>query len=172
MNMDSLELIKFKNEYIKLIEKWGESNELSKYLSHTQPEYLIGSDFEEGISTLFFMIKFNNQIVGAIWLENIKQHGAMIGMYIAHTNYRGKGIGSMAIKTLIDIAFKEIKLKRLYLIVREKNINAIECCKKFGFKITKKYPKAYFLNSSYQSMYQMALINQIIEEDSLNCAVQ
>jgi len=49
-------------------------------------------------------------LVGAIWLENITQHGAMIGIYISLTNYREKGIGRGAIETLIDTAFKEIGL--------------------------------------------------------------
>jgi RimJ/RimL family protein N-acetyltransferase len=154
-----LKLIKFSNEYIKLIVKWENTNELSKYLSHTRPEYLREANLEEEKYTLFFMIKVNEQIVGATWLENITQNDAKIGIYIALTNYRGKGIGSKVIKILIAIGFKEMNLKKLYLNVREKNINAIECYKKCGFKITKEYPKLYYPDCSYQGKYQMTLIN-------------
>jgi len=118
------------------------------------------------------MIKFNKKIIGATWLVNITQDDATMGLYIALTNYRGEGIGSGVIKILIGKAFKEIKLKKLYLVVRGENVKAIKCCRKFGFKITKQYPKSYFLNSSYQCMYQMTLINRIIEENLFNCAVQ
>lgn len=171
--MDLLELIKFKNEYSTLIEKWESTNELSKYLSyikpkylrkcylsHIQPEYLKESDLEEEKNTLFFMIKFNKKIIGAAWLESITQNYAIIGLYISLTSYRGKGIGSRVIEVLIGKAFKEIKLKKLYLIVRERNVNAIKCFKKCSFEITKKYPESYFLDSSYQCMYQMTLINR------------
>ncbi|MBW9153936.1 GNAT family N-acetyltransferase [Clostridium estertheticum] len=157
-----LELIKFSNEYIKLIEKWENTNELSKYLSHTRPEYLRKLNIELEKHTLFFMIKFDEQIIGSTWMENITENDATIGIYIAIPNYRGKGIGSEVIKSLIDRAFKEINLNKLYLNVREKNINAIKCYKKLGFKITKEYPKAYFMDSSYQGKYQMTLINDKI----------
>ena len=105
------------------------------------------------------MVKFNEQIIGATWLENITQNEAKIGIYIAITNYRGKGIGSEVLKILIDRAFKEMNLKMLYLNVREKNINAIKCYEKCDFKITKEFPKSHFMDSSYQGKYQMTLIN-------------
>lgn len=155
----NLDLIKFSIEHIKLIEKWESTNELSKYLSHTRPEYLREPNMEEEKHTLFFMIKFNEQIVGATWLENITENDAKIGIYIALTNFRGKGIGSEVIKILIGMGFKEMNLKRLFLNVREKNVNALKCYEKCGFKITKKNPKTYFSDSSYQELYQMTLIN-------------
>ena len=158
--MHLLELIKFTNEYILLIDKWESTNELYKYLSHTRPKYLRELNLEEGRHTLFFMIKFNDQIIGAAWLENITQNDATMGIYIALANYRGKGIGSEVIKILIGMAFKEINLKKLYLNVRENNINAIRCYEKCGFKITKTYPKTYFIDSSYQGKYQMTLFNE------------
>jgi len=171
--MDLLELIKFKNEYNTLIEKWESTNELSKYLSyikpkylrkcylsHIQPEYLKESDLEDGKNTLFFMIMFNKKTIGAAWMESITQNYATIGVYISLTSYRGKGIVSRVIEVLIDKAFKEIKLKKLYLIIRERNVNAIKCFKKYGFEITKQYPKSYFSDSSYQCMYLMTLINR------------
>lgn len=155
----NLELIKFSNEYNRLIQEWESTNELSKYLSHTRPEYLRESNPEAEKHTLFFMIKFNEQIIGASWLENITENDAKLGIYIALTKYRRKGIGSEVIKILVDKAFRELNLKKLYLNVREKNINAIKCYKKCGFKITKEYPKSYFPDSSYQGKYQMTLIN-------------
>jgi len=154
-----LELIKFSYEYIKLIEKWESTNELSKYLSHTRPEYLREANLEAEKNTLFFMIRSDEQIIGATWMENITENDATIGIYIAITNYRKKGIGSEVIKILIDRAFKKMNLNKLYLNVREKNINAIKCYKKCGFKITKEYPKSHFMDSSYQGKYQMTLIN-------------
>ena len=154
-----LELIKFSNEYIKLIEKWESTNELSKYLSHTRPEYLREPNLEAEKHTLFFMIKSDEQIIGATWIEKITEDNATIGIYIAITNYRGKGIGSQVIKILINKAFKEMNLNKLFLNVREKNANAIKCYKKCGFKISKEYPKTYLIDSSYQGKYQMTLIN-------------
>ena len=110
-----LELIKFSNENIKLIEKWESTNELSKYLSHTRPEYLRKSNLELEKHTLFFMIKINGKIIGATWMENITENDATIGIYIAIVSYRGKGIGSEVIKILIDNAFKEMNLNMLHL---------------------------------------------------------
>lgn len=156
-----LELIKFSNQYMKLIEEWESSNELSEFLSHTRPEYLRKLDFEAEKHTLFFMIKFNDEIIGAVWLENITEYDAKIGIYIATADYRGNGIGGEVIKVLISKAFNEMNLKKLYLNVRENNIRAIKCYEKCGFKIVKVYPKAYFPDSSYQGKYEMVLLKDI-----------
>ena len=76
-----LELIKFSNEYLNLIEKWEGTNELSKYLSHTRPKYLRESNLEAEKHTLFYIIKVDDeQIIGATWMENITENNATIGI--------------------------------------------------------------------------------------------
>ena len=67
---------------------------------------------EEEKHTLYFLIKFDEQIVGATWLEHITQNDAKIGIYIALTNYRRKGIGRDVIKVLIGKCFNDMNLKR------------------------------------------------------------
>jgi len=158
----NLELVRFSNEYINAIEKWESTNELSKYLSHTRPQYLRESDTDAEKHTLFLIIKLSAEIIGAAWLENITENDAKLGIYIANINYRGKGTGGEVIKILIGMAFKEMNLNKIYLNVREKNFNAIKCYEKCGFKITKEYPKSYFADSSYQGTYQMDLLKDNI----------
>jgi RimJ/RimL family protein N-acetyltransferase len=117
----NLELVRFSNEYTNIIEKWEDTNELSKYLSHTRPQYLRESDSAAQKHTLFFLIKFSEEIIAAAWLESITKNDAKLGIYIADINYRGKGIGSEIIRILIGMAFNEMKLSKIYLNVREKN---------------------------------------------------
>lgn len=156
----NLELIKYSSYHIKFIEKWESTGELSKYLSHTRPQYLRESDLALEKHTLFFMIKFDELIIGAAWLEDICEHHAKLGIYIADIGCRGKGIGSKVIQILKERAFNEMKLNKIYLNVRETNNQAISCYKKCGFKIIKKYPKKHFSDSSYQGVYKMMLLRK------------
>ncbi|WP_175400859.1 GNAT family N-acetyltransferase [Clostridium pasteurianum] len=153
----------YSNDYIKFIEKWESTKELSKYLSHTRPQYLRESDLALEKHTLFFMIKFDESIIGAAWLENITENNGKLGIYIADVNCRGKGIGSEVIRILKEKAFKEMKLSKIYLNVRETNKRAISCYKKCGFEIIKKYPKKHFSDSSYQGVYEMEQNNSALE---------
>ena len=159
----NLQFIKFTDEYIQLIETWESTNELSRFLSHTRPKYLRECDPQAVKHTLFFLIQFDDELIGAIWLEEITDEDAKLGIYIANKEYRGKGIGKEAIKKLADIAFAVMNLKKIYLNVRESNTNAIKCYKRCGFKITETYPKSYFADASYQGAYQMCLHHSDIE---------
>lgn len=156
-----IELIQFTNEYLKFLEKWESTNELNPFLSHTRPKYLREPDPTLERHALFFLMQFNKQIIGAAWLEDITESDGKLGIYIAEKEYRGQGIGSEVVRTLADTAFKELKLQRIYLNVRETNVQAIKCYEKCGFKITEAYPKSHFADSSYQGAYQMTLFHEL-----------
>lgn len=159
----SLTLIKFQNEYMGLLETWESTNDLDKYLSHSRPEYLRETSSTKEETTLFLLIQQNNINIGAIWLEDITDSDAKLGIYIAEEECRGKGIGKEAINILKNIAFADMNLKKLYLNVRETNTRAIKCYEHCGFKITKKYPKSHFTDNSFQGAYQMTLLNTMVQ---------
>ncbi|MCR3758700.1 GNAT family N-acetyltransferase [Clostridium felsineum] len=153
----SIELIKYDEKYMCLIEKWEKRRELFKYLSHTRPKFLLTGNEKEEKSTLFFMIKVDEKIIGAVWLEDITKVEAKLSIYIAEISKRGKGIGETIIKKLIKLVFNDLKLKKLYLHARETNTRAIKLYEKCGFRITYKYPSRHFSDGSYQGIYEMCL---------------
>jgi len=75
--------------------------------------------------------------IGNIKLEPIdfENSKATIGMLIGAKDFWGKGIGTEAIKLLVDYGFKNLNLKEINLGVISENKVAIKVYKKVGFKI-------------------------------------
>lgn len=65
-------------------------------------------------------------------IDYINQEGEF-GIFIGNSNYRGKGYSFKATQLIIDIGFKKLGLKRIYLYVVADNIPAIKTYKKVGF---------------------------------------
>lgn len=73
--------------------------------------------------------------IGSIGLEFDKQDKrAIYDIFIGDKQYWGRGYGYDATKTLLDYAFKKLKLHRIDLSVYAYNKRAINFYKKLGFK--------------------------------------
>ena len=103
-----------------------------------------------------------NKIIGAAELYvNTNQrmrHSGLISM-VVHKDYRDKGIGTILLKKLMDIADNWLMLVRVELIVFEGNKSAIHLYEKLGFEKEglKKY--AAIRKGQYEHAYLMARIN-------------
>lgn len=98
-------------------------------------------------NALLFLIlkKEKNQIVGAIWLENInlKNRSAEVGFLLSE-KYQGKGYGYEAGKLLLRFAFRRLKLKKITALTTNHNKSSMNLLEKLGFKIKKKMKRDYF----------------------------
>lgn len=82
-------------------------------------------------------IYFACKIIGSLWIEINSESKAFLGIFIADKQYRGKGIGTKAIK----LAIENKNVDELYLNVRMNNQKAINCYHKIGFKDVRQYVK-------------------------------
>lgn len=74
--------------------------------------------------------------IGTTFIKNIdyqKKEGEF-GMFIGDKRFRGGGHSYPAAKLIVEIAFSDLNLDRLYLSVIADNIPAIKTYKKLGFK--------------------------------------
>lgn len=145
------------SEHMIVIEAWENEKEIFKYLSHSKPKYLREQDGFDESKTLLYMIRLDSNFIGTTWLEDITLEDAKLGIYIADIGSRGKGIGEEVVRKLIEIASDELRLKSIYLNVRDYNERAIQCYSKCGFKVTKKTEGLTFSDGSYGGAYQMKL---------------
>lgn len=145
------------SEHLPIIEAWENEKEIFKYLSHSRPRYLREKDSFAESKTLLYMIVLDSKFIGTAWLEDITPEDAKLGIYIADIGSRGKGIGEKVVRKLIEIASDELKLKSIYLNVRDYNERAIRCYTKCGFKVTKKTEGLTFSDGSHGGAYQMTL---------------
>jgi RimJ/RimL family protein N-acetyltransferase len=74
--------------------------------------------------------------IGNVMLFEIdtRRGGAELGIVIGEPDYRGKGFGSDACNAIVDFAFGELRLERVYLSVRADNPSAEAAYVKCGFK--------------------------------------
>lgn len=147
------------SKHLPIIEAWEDEKEIFKYLSHSRPRYLREKDDFAESKTLLYMIKLDSNFIGTAWLEDITLEDAKLGIYIADICSRGKGIGEKVVRKLIETASDELRLKSIYLNVRDYNERAIHCYSKCGFKVTKKIEGLTFSDGSHGGAYQMTLFN-------------
>ena len=139
--MNDYEITKFtKQKFIKhdkhKVENFVEDKLLSKN------EYLFG-------------IYFNNSHIGNIKLGEIswKEKDSDLSFFIGDKAYWGKGLATKAVKRILDFAFKEIKLHKIYAIYNEANVSSSKVLNNAGFNIDRiKHNNEYFDGKSYNSI--------------------
>ena len=72
---------------------------------------------------------------GTFSLTNVFSSRPEIGKLLGTKEIRGKGIAFRATKTLLDFAFRELQLEKVYAITRTDNIANNHLNQKLGFKI-------------------------------------
>jgi UDP-4-amino-4,6-dideoxy-N-acetyl-beta-L-altrosamine N-acetyltransferase len=73
--------------------------------------------------------------LGTVFIKNIdkKNQKGEFGIFIGEAWGRGKGYASLATALILDYAFKELKLNRVYLTVFCDNLPAIKAYERVGF---------------------------------------
>lgn len=86
----------------------------------------------------------NGVLVGFLTLKRINPllKKAHIGV-VFDPNVVNRGYGTMAVKQLAELVFRETALRRLYLEVADFNIRAIRCYEKSGFVKIRSYQRPY-----------------------------
>ena len=82
-----------------------------------------------------YSIILGNEVVGAIGIK-IDQHRSYIGEigYFVDEKYWGKGIATKAVLLLERIAFQELGIKRIEILMVKKNISSQKVAIKAGYK--------------------------------------
>lgn len=78
------------------------------------------------------IVDINDTYCGTISLKNIANADAELAIAI-HPDSVDKGMGKQAIQEMLKLAFSELKINRVHLIVREKNRRAIHVYEELGF---------------------------------------
>ena len=83
-----------------------------------------------------FMIMADDDPIGSVYLRDIddKNKKCEFGIFIGEESNCGRGFGKIASKLVINYAFNQLKLNRVFLRVFSNNIRAIKCYEKIGFK--------------------------------------
>jgi RimJ/RimL family protein N-acetyltransferase len=100
-------------------------------------------------------------VIGHIELGNIdhKSESARISrVLVGDPSYRGKGIGTLIVKRVLEIGFEEMGLHRMDLVVFDFNTPAIKLYEKLGFVREGRLREIRKMGNEYWSLYQMSML--------------
>jgi ribosomal-protein-alanine N-acetyltransferase len=128
--------------------------QVRQYLAASRPEYL-------------FCIEADDQPVGIIELNDIqKNHGnARIGkVFIGSREHRARGIGSQAVRMLLEKAFSHMGLHKVSLSVLSENSPAIRTYLRCGFVEEGRLREQRLSGGRWHDLIQMGILKTRWEE--------
>ena len=166
-------LREYRKDDIDPIRGWVNDPEIADNLSDI---FLYPSTLNQTESFLNFVLegKSNNEAhfiiaetrtesyIGQIDLMGIdwKNRCAELGIVIGRKDSLSKGIGSEAIRLLLEFAFERMNLNRIELRVHDYNERAYNCYLKCGFKEEGRLKQRHYYKGSYSDLILMAILKE------------
>jgi RimJ/RimL family protein N-acetyltransferase len=89
-------------------------------------------------------------------------------MTVGHKDYWGKGYAGDIRRTLLEYAFKELGLNRVYSYVWSENDKMINLNKKFGFNVDALLRDDIFAHGGFRSTYLMSMLKRDYQEREIH----
>lgn len=120
------------------------------------------ANYEKAKNKKFFTICDNSKPIGFMGLSNISKPNKNADLFIAigEDDYRGKGIGKIAIEWIINYGFKKLKLHKINLGVIKDNRHAVELYQSLGFVIEGEMKDEVFYKGKFRNFLSMAIFNR------------
>jgi RimJ/RimL family protein N-acetyltransferase len=99
-------------------------------------------------------------LIGSCQLLNIApQHrSAELQIRIGEPAFRGRGLGTQAVRQLLQFGFEDLRLHRIALTVRADNERAIRSYRKCGFEVEGRLRDAAFIEGRHVDLLCMAVL--------------
>lgn len=154
-------------EFIHAIENdesvWEVSNTITPYSKYLIKQYLeqAHKDIFEVKQLRLVISNYQNNALGMIDLFDFdfKNGRAGVGILVKDTEHRAKGVGSEALKLLVNYSFTHLGLHQLYCNISEENEISIKLFSKQGFQNIGLKKDWNLVNGSYKNEYIFQLIN-------------
>lgn len=148
--------------------KWLNNPNVNKFIGNEigkktnlkkEEEWFIA--YQKDKNKRFFTICDNSMQIGFMGLSNISKanKNADLFIVIGEDDYRGKGIGKIATKWMIDYGFKKLKLHKINLGVIKDNISAVKLYQSLGFMIEGEMKDEVFCKGRFYNFLSMAIFN-------------
>src|SRR4051812_39156457 len=153
-------------EHLPHVMTWVNDREVMQYFATRQQD--ISAEQERGyLESLIasktdqaYSIFDGNAYVGQCSINQIywpARNGRVF--LVVRREQQGKGYGSQALRLLGDVAWRELNLHKLWLIVRRDNRDAQAMYLRHGFNFEGVLADEYCVNGRFYDMVRMSLIN-------------
>lgn len=105
-----------------------------------------------------FVIKINNQICGfALLYEHKKINNSISVLYYINSKYRGKGIATLTVISLLKYAFEDLNINRVEFFINTDNHNSLKVVDSLGIRHEGTLLDNDFTNGKYhnQELYSV-----------------
>lgn len=154
---------------IPLVNKWRHDKSISdflggnfRYLSLDQDERWF-EDYLKNRKTQVrcaIYVEASQEPVGVVYLTGIDQvnRSAELGIMIGNKKYQGQGIGTSATRKMLEHAFLNLNLRRVFLTVLSDNVAALKLYQKVGFAQEGILREAAYKNGLYKDLFLMSIL--------------
>lgn len=105
------------------------------------------------------------EYLGTISLKNIDKKNQNAEFAIAlHPKAMGKQVGTSALRAIMEIAFMEMELNKVYLYVRSDNERAVAFYKKNGLEYEGCFREHIYSDGKFRDIYWFALRKRVFEQ--------
>jgi RimJ/RimL family protein N-acetyltransferase/protein tyrosine phosphatase (PTP) superfamily phosphohydrolase (DUF442 family) len=162
-----IEIVDFSKSDLNLMIKWRSDNHINRFLRQsmrTLPE--IQKWYDEYFSleeNKLYSINMNDSPIGYFTIEHIdmKNKNCEFGIVVGEKSLHGKGIGASALKIMLERAFTQLGMHRVYAIIQDCNLASEKCFLKAGFILEGRQRESRFTDNAFRDI----LIYSILEHE-------
>ena len=114
------------------------------------------------------MIDIKENTIGTVILENIdeKNKKASVSIKIGTKELKNKGYGTETLKLILNYAFEELKLHRIYANVLEYNEPSRKLFVKCGFKVEGVQRQSIYKNKEFYDLIMFSILKEEYENNA------
>lgn len=158
-------------EDLPLFVRWLNDDATSRFLAIRAPlsmaleerwfESMLRQQGDEAYHFVICQLK-DGQAIGATDLHEVDRDNgsAAMGIVIGEVDLVGQGLGTDALNALVDFAFGELRLERIWLDVYDFNPRAVRSYEKAGFALEGRFRRARFARGKHHDVLRMAILRE------------
>lgn len=155
------------SEDTNMVVQWRNSKEVKEnfiyrtpltYESHIQwyERYVVSGEIDDFI----ICDNYTNEALGCVYLQKyeLEHHRAEDGIFLGTNTVRGRGIGSEALRLLIEYGFEQKKLHKIVARVLASNMVSLRLHEKVGFQREAYFKDEVYIDGKYCDIVMLGMI--------------
>lgn len=162
-----VQLVELEEKHLQNVFKWIQDPFISANLGvrnvpSLKYTYQWFENVKAGNGNRPFAINLDNNPVGALVLDRHDSYlkTTRLSIYIGESVARGKGVAQIAIHCALSIAFKEMGINKVWLIVHRENHHAFRLYRKMGFVVEGELKDEFIFQGKLINVFYMGILKK------------
>jgi RimJ/RimL family protein N-acetyltransferase len=169
--MENIEISDFSIEDLPAIVNWRNDSDVNKYLRHgfrtLEEVQKWHREYFSSESNRLLAIYYKNKPIGYCTIEGIDHHNKKceVAIVIGEKEHWHKGIGTMTIRKLTEMAFSKLHMHRIFAVINKGNSASVKCFSNAGFQYEGKLREAKYVNGRYRDLLLYSILDHEWKDD-------